>query len=73
MQRHACRIDDDVAGLDPPFPLEDVSDILDGLIGCGEAVVIVAAHAPYQVQGGQHVHAVRKDVNVFFWAGNWKL
>lgn len=64
MQRHTTGIDDDITWFDTPFAFQNFRYIRDGLIGGGEPVVIEAAHAPNEVEGSQHVHAIGEDVDI---------
>jgi hypothetical protein len=67
---HGTCVYDDIASCYLAIIFKDLDDILNRFIGGSESVVVVTAHSPNEVEGGQHVHFVRKndDFNVLFGA-----
>ena len=64
VQRHGCYVDYKVARFETTCLFQNLHHIVDGIIGGGKAVVIMALHAPNEVQGSKHVHPIGKDMNL---------
>ena len=69
VQGHGCGIDDYVARLQESGVFEDFGNVNDRFVRACEPVVVETAHAPDEVQGGEHVHPVGKniDMDIVLW------